>query len=94
MPGHDQSGSAKTVGAAGQAEHSAQRPSSLETSTTRQYGNSGQHKNGVDPIFLGRVDALGPPSQDHPPVFLLSIYSIELSFQPSVPFAMFFGRSG
>lgn len=92
MPGHGQSRSAKTMGVAGQAEHSAQRSSSLETSTPRQYGNSG-HKNRVDPINLGRVDALGPPSLDNPMVILLSIYSIEQISPPSVPFAMRFGHS-
>ena len=47
----------------------AQRSSSVETSTPRQFG-----------INLGRVDALGPPSQDYPMVFLLSIYSSTRSF--------------
>lgn len=58
----------------------AQRSSSVETSTPRQFGILGQHKNYVDLINLGRVDALGPPSQDYPMVFLLSIYSSTRSF--------------
>ena len=67
----------------------AQRSSSLETSTPRQYGNSRQHKNDVDVVNVnvGRVDALGPPSQEYPMVFLLSICSSTRSF------AMRLGRS-
>ena len=83
MPGHGQSRSTKTVGVAGYPKHSAQRSSSLETSKPGQYSNSGQLKNDIDPINLGRADALGPPSQDHPMVILLSIYSIEQIF-PSI----------
>lgn len=49
----------------------AQRSSSVETSTPRHFGNY---------VNLGRVDALGPPSQDYPVVFLLSIYSSTRSF--------------
>ena len=42
----------------------------------------------------GRVDALGPPGQDHPIVILLSVYSIEpILTHPSIPSAMRFGRS-
>lgn len=48
------------------SEHIAQQSSSLKSSTPRQYGGIAQHKDDVDPINLGRVDALGPPSQDHP----------------------------
>ena len=60
----------------------AQRSSSPETSTPRQYGNSRQHKNDVDLVNVnaGRVDARGPPSQDYPMVFLFSIYSSTRSF--------------
>ena len=66
-------------------ENLSQQSSSLETSTSRQYGDLRQHKNVVDPINFGRVDALGPPSQDYPTVILLSLYSIEQYF-PSICF--------
>ena len=69
MPGHGQSRGTKTVGVAGYAKYSAQRSSSLETSKPRQY--------------LGRVDALGIPSQGYPVVIILFIYSIEQIF-PSI----------
>lgn len=65
----------------------AQRSSSVETSTPRQFGILGQHKNHVDLINLGRVDALGPPSQDYPMVFFFP------STHPPVPFAMRLCRS-
>ena len=39
----------------------------------RQHGSPGEHKEGVNPLHphaaqIGRVDALGPPSQEHPMV--------------------------
>ena len=58
----------------------AQRSSSVETSAPRQFGILGQYENHADMTNLGRVDALGPPSQDYPMVFLLSSYSSTRSF--------------
>ena len=64
----------------------AQQSSSVETSTPRQFGVLGQSKNRVDLINLGRVDALGPPSQDYPMVIILSIYSFEQIFLSTCSF--------
>ena len=50
--------------------------------------------DGIDSIDLrlGRVDALGPPSQDYPKVILLSLHSIEQYF-PSICFFYYALRS-
>ncbi|KAK3176838.1 hypothetical protein OEA41_008163 [Lepraria neglecta] len=49
-------------------------PGSQAQHLPRQHGSPGEHKEGVNPLHphaaqIGRVDALGPPSQEHPMVF-------------------------
>lgn len=48
--------------------------------TPKQHGSPGEHKDGVNPLHphaaqIGRVDALGPPSQEHPMVIPLPLCS-------------------
>jgi len=53
-------------------------PHQQQQHTPKQHGSPGEHKDGVNPLHphaaqIGRVDALGPPSQGHPMVNPLSV---------------------